>query len=75
MMQYHWGEFFHHGRPGEEWPLYGFRDEDVPGRATAIFDREFLVLFDPKARQRRAWEGFDMREWGIGRAELVEDDE
>lgn len=75
MMQYHWGEFFHHGRPGEEWPEYGFRDEDVPGRATAIFDREFSVLFDPKARQRRAWEGFDMREWGIGRAELVEDDE
>lgn len=74
-MQYHWGEFFHHGHPGAEWPEYGFREESVPGRATAVFDRDFSVVLDPKARQRRAWEHFDMREWGIGRSELVEDDE
>ena len=74
-MQYHWGEFFHHGQPGPEWPEYGFRDDGVPGRATAVFDRDFSVVLDPKARQRCAWEGFDMREWGLHRHRLVEDDE
>lgn len=71
-MQYHWGEFFHHGRPGLEWPPYGFRDESKPGRATAVFDSELHVELDPKADQRRAWEGFDMREWGNGRADLMD---
>jgi len=71
-MQYHWGSFFHSGKPGEEWPVYGFRDEERPGRATVVFDSEPYVELDPKADQRRAWEGFDMREWGNNRADLME---
>ncbi|MCP1387373.1 carboxylesterase/lipase family protein [Corynebacterium sp. TA-R-1] len=72
VMQYHWGSFFHTGAPGEEWPEYGFRNEDVPGRATLVVDRESYVELDPKADQRRAWEEFDMREWGNSRADLAE---
>lgn len=71
-MQYHWGSFFHDGRPGPEWPPYGFRHEDEPGRATAVFDREFSVQMDPKVEQRLAWETFDMREWGANREDLIE---
>lgn len=71
-MQYHWGTFFHTGHPGSEWPVYGFRREERPGRATAIFDREFAVALDPKANQRRAWESFDMREWGTSRDDVME---
>ena len=72
VMQYHWGRFFHTGAPGEEWPVYGFRSDDRPGRATAVFDAGMRVEWDPKASQRRAWEGFDMREWGIHRQDLMD---
>lgn len=71
-MQEHWGSFFHTGRPGEAWPIYGFRRDDVPGRATAVFGSERTVEYDPKSAQRLAWEGFDMREWGNNRADLME---
>lgn len=72
VMQYHWGQFFHTGKPGEEWPLYGFRSDDKPGRATAVFDLKPRIEFDPKASQRRAWESFDMREWGQNRTDLMD---
>lgn len=72
VMQYHWGRFFHTGAPGEEWPVYGFRSDDRPGRATAVFDAGMRVEWDPKASQRRAWEGFDMREWGTHRQDLMD---
>lgn len=72
VMQHHWGSFFHGGAPGEEWPVYGFRSDDKPGRATAVFREKFWVEFDPKAAKRRAWEQFDMREWGSNRQDLVE---
>ena len=72
VMQYHWGQFFHTGAPGEEWPVYGFRADDRPGRATAVFDAGMRVEWDPKASQRRTWEGFDMREWGIHRQDLMD---
>lgn len=72
-MQYHWGEFIHHGRPGTEWPAYQPPSDDTPGRATAIFDAESHVIYDPKAAQRRAWEGYEMTEWGNGRPELLEE--
>ncbi|MBA5243437.1 carboxylesterase/lipase family protein [Corynebacterium haemomassiliense] len=72
VMQHHWGQFFHTGAPGEEWPVYGFRADDRPGRATAVFDAGMRVEWDPKASQRRAWEGFDMREWGIHRQDLMD---
>ncbi|AWB83804.1 para-nitrobenzyl esterase [Corynebacterium liangguodongii] len=71
-MQAHWGAFFHTGRPGEKWPEYGFRRDDRPGRATAVFGKGFAVEYDPKAAQRRAWEGFDMRQWGNNRDDLME---
>ncbi|WP_342319521.1 carboxylesterase/lipase family protein [Corynebacterium mayonis] len=72
VMQYHWGRFFHTGTPGEQWPRYGFRSDDRPGRATAVFHDEFRVVFDPKSAQRRAWERFDMREWGNNRTDLFD---
>ncbi|QYH19919.1 carboxylesterase/lipase family protein [Corynebacterium aquatimens] len=72
VMQYHWGSFFHTGAPGEEWPVYGFRSEDEPGRATFVLDSEPSVVLDPKADQRRAWEAFDMREWGDSRDDIWE---
>jgi len=72
VMQHHWGQFFHTGAPGDEWPVYGFRADDRPGRATAVFDAGMRVEWDPKASQRRAWEGFDMREWGIHRQDLMD---
>ncbi|WP_291314784.1 carboxylesterase/lipase family protein [Corynebacterium sp. UBA2622] len=71
-MQHHWGRFFHSGAPGGEWPQYGFRSDDVPGRATAVFQENFQVEYDPKAAQRRAWEEFDMREWGSHREDLMD---
>ena len=70
LMQYHWGEFFHTGTPGPEWPSYGFKRGDDPGRATAVFEYGMRVEYDPKAEQRTAWESFDMREWGISRTDL-----
>ncbi|WKD57868.1 Para-nitrobenzyl esterase [Corynebacterium capitovis DSM 44611] len=72
LMQHHWGAFFHTGAPGADWPQYGFRDDTAPGRATAIFGRGLRVEYDPKAAQRRAWEDFDMREWGTNREDLLE---
>ncbi|WP_175935240.1 carboxylesterase/lipase family protein [Corynebacterium sp. Marseille-P4321] len=72
VMQYHWGSFFHTGAPGAEWPVYGFRSDDKPGRATAVFDLEPRVEYDPKASQRLAWESFDMREWGNNRQDLID---
>lgn len=71
-MQYHWGSFFHNAHPGEKWPIYGFRSDTEPGRATAVFAASSYVEYDPKAAQRRAWEGFDMREWGMHRQDLVD---
>ncbi len=71
-MQAHWGSFFHTGQPGQEWPVYGFRRDDGPGRATAVFGQDVVVEYDPKSAQRLAWEGFDMREWGNNREDLME---
>ncbi|RNE48675.1 carboxylesterase/lipase family protein [Corynebacterium alimapuense] len=72
MMQYHWGQFIHHGHPGSEWPAYRRPTDDTPGRATAIFDDGLRVVYDPKAARRRAWEDYRMIEWGNGRPELLE---
>ncbi len=72
LMQYHWGQFFHTGAPGPEWPVYGFRSDDKPGRATAVFDETVRVEYDPKAPQRLAWESFDMREWGRNRPDVMD---
>lgn len=57
---------------GEEWPVYGFRSEDAPGRATTIISAHPRVVRDPKAEKRRAWEGFKFTSWGTGRPEVLE---
>ncbi|MHA2788672.1 carboxylesterase/lipase family protein [Corynebacterium sp. S7] len=71
-MQFHWGNFFHYGTPGPQWPEYGMRTDEAPGRATVIFDKDSHVELDPKATKRRAWESFSMTEWGEGRHDLEE---
>ncbi|GAB2508074.1 Para-nitrobenzyl esterase [Corynebacterium atrinae] len=73
LIQYHWGCFIRNGHPGEEWPAYVGADDTRPGRATVVFDQDTRALFDPKAAQRRAWEGYRMTEWGNGRPELLEE--
>lgn len=70
LMQHHWGTFFHTGAPGQDWPVYGFRRDGQPGRATAVFDTGMHVEHDPKAEHRYAWESFDMREWGANRVDF-----
>ena len=72
MMQRNWGSFFHTGQVGDEWPVYGFRSEDAPGRATAVISADPKVVRDPKAEKRRAWEGFKFTSWGTGRPEVLE---
>lgn len=69
-MQYHWGNFFHHGSPGPQWPQYQRGTNDSPGRATAVFDSVPRVEYDPKAEMREAWESFTMTRWGEGRHDL-----
>ena len=71
-MQHHWGLFFHTGRPGDDWPEYGFRSDQRPGRATAVIRTQPTIVWDPKPAKRRAWEGFEMTQWGTGRPELLE---
>lgn len=73
VMQYHWGQFIHHGRPGEEWPAYQPPTDNAPARATMVFDAPARVEYDPKAGKRRAWADYDMTEWGHGRPELLEE--
>lgn len=72
MMQRNWGAFFHTGRVDDAWPVYGFRSEDAPGRATAVIRAESIVVRDPKPEKRRAWEGFKFTNWGTGRPEVLE---
>lgn len=72
LMQRNWGAFFHTGRVGDEWPVYGFRSEDAPGRATAVISAQPKVVRDPKAEKRRAWEGFKFTSWGTGRPEVLD---
>ncbi|WP_083912564.1 carboxylesterase/lipase family protein [Corynebacterium lubricantis] len=69
-MQFHWGHFFHYGNPGPQWPAYGMRADEEPGRATAVFNKESHIEYDPKAEKRRAWASFSMTEWGEGRHDL-----
>jgi len=54
-VQNRWRAFARDGVPGEGWPRYDTRD-----RAVLVFDRRTRVEFDPRAEQRRAWEGFEL---------------
>lgn len=52
-IQNRWRAFARDGIPGEGWPQY------VPAdRAVMVFDRHSHLEYDPRAEQRRAWEGF-----------------
>lgn len=70
-MQAHWSEFIHTGAPGLDWPRYTSPSDTMPGRATLIFDSTSHVVYDPRGYRRRAWEGYNMLEWGAGRPELL----
>lgn len=45
-----WADFARTGDPG--WPAY-----DLDGRLTQVFDAERSVVADPRASERRVWEG------------------
>lgn len=71
LMQQHWANFIYYGHPGEDWPGYGPATAEVPDRTTKIFDSRPTLVSDPKPERRRAWEDYDMLEWGNGRPELL----
>ena len=52
-MQGHWVHFARHGVPAPGWPAY-----DAEQRRTLVIDETDRVEADPRARRRRAWEGF-----------------
>lgn len=72
VIQRYWRNFIHHGDPGVEWPHYEPYPDSRPPRATMVFDEDTRVVYDPQPLRRRAWESYDMREWGVGRPELLE---
>lgn len=73
LIQRYWRNFIHHGDPGVEWPHYEPYPDSRPPRATMVFDEHPRVVYDPQSLRRRAWESYDMREWGVGRPELMEE--
>ncbi|MEZ0049821.1 para-nitrobenzyl esterase [Mycobacterium sp. MAA66] len=54
-MQNRWRAFAHESVPGDGWPQY-----ETGHRAVMVFDRRTHLEFDPRAEQRRAWEGFEL---------------
>jgi len=54
-VQNRWRAFARDGVPGDGWPRY-----DTDDRAVLVFDRHTRVELDPRAQQRRAWEGFEL---------------
>lgn len=54
-IQDRWRAFARDGVPGDNWPRY-----DTADRAVMVFDRRTHIEFDPRAEQRRAWEGFEL---------------
>lgn len=54
-VQNRWRAFARDGVPGEGWPQY-----EAPHRAVLVFDRRSHLEYDPRAQQRRAWEGFEL---------------
>jgi para-nitrobenzyl esterase len=40
-------------------------------RATKVFDRGSRTAYDPRSYRRKAWQNYDMTEWGTGRPELL----
>ena len=95
LMQSHWANFIHFGRPGDDWPIYTTtasevkhrktqpkpatpadmpkREREKPPvhRATMVFDAPPSVVFDPRRERRKAWNDYNMLEWGAGRADIL----
>ncbi|AKE41688.1 carboxylesterase type B [Corynebacterium kutscheri] len=72
-MQKEWAEFIHHSATSTDWPRYALASDTTPGRATRIFDREVHTIYDPRSAYRQAWQNYDVRMWGMGRPELLEE--
>lgn len=70
-MQHRWSSFIHGNPPGENWPRYGTPHGGRPRRATKVFDRTSHTVYDPRAYRRKAWQRYNMTEWGTGRPELI----
>lgn len=81
VMQSHWANFIHFGRPGEDWPTYitsaseaknnARYSEPSSHRATMVFDIPHGVVFDPRRERRKAWNDYNMLEWGRGRPDIL----
>ena len=80
LMQRHWASFIHGGRPGDEWPQYTTSAsqakfdvlEEAPARrATMMFDIPHHLEFDPRRERRKAWNDYNMLEWGLGRPDIL----
>lgn len=70
-MQHRWSSFIHGNAPGDDWPRYGIPHSGKMDRATKVFDRGSRTAYDPRSYRRKAWQNYDMTEWGTGRPELL----
>jgi len=80
LMQKHWANFIHFGRPGDDWPEYitsasqakfDMADNAPAHRATMTFDVPHHVDYDPRRKRRQAWNDYNMLEWGLGRPDIL----
>lgn len=93
VMQRHWANFIHFGRPGDDWPIYTTSASDAKEnkhpapdaerhglalqgkppvrRATMVFDVPHTVVYDPRRERRKAWNDYNMLEWGLGRPDIL----
>lgn len=80
LMQRHWANFIHFGRPCNDWPQYttsaSQAKSENPGiapahRATMMFDVPHHLDFDPRRERRKAWNDYNMLEWGLGRPDIL----
>ena len=93
VMQRHWANFIHFGRPGDDWPIYTTSASDAKEnkhpapdaerhglalqgkppvhRATMVFDVPHTVVYDPRGERRKAWNDYNMLEWGLGRPDIL----
>lgn len=70
-MQKFWSNFIHGKAPSQQWPRYGIPHSGKMDRATRVFDRSSRTSYDPRSYRRKAWQRYNMTEWGTGRPELL----
>lgn len=71
LVQHHWGEFIRRASPGKQWYPYRAGTDDAPGWGTFVIDVNSRMVWDPRQEKRRAWQNYDMLEWGTGRPDLA----